>query len=409
MSTTTREFDVIIWGASGFTGRLVAEYIFQTYGAQGAVKWAMAGRNQAKLEEVRAQVANEQVPLLLADSHDEASLNTLAQKTKVICTTVGPYGQYGSKLVKACVENQTHYCDLSGEVPFMRQTIDLHHQAAQAKGVKIVHSCGFDSIPSDMGVYFIQETIKAQTGHYAPEIKMRVKTMAGGLSGGTYASLNDTMEKAQKDKSLFAVLLNPYGLNPEGEQEGPDTRDLNTIAYDEKAQSWLYPFIMASINTRIVRRSHALRQYPYGKEFRYEEAMMAGDGEEGKAKATKEAMMVGAIMSQPGSPEKEAMNKHMPKPGEGPNQEERENGHYELWFYTTLKDGSLGFGKVTGDRDPGYGSTSKMLAESAICLAQDETPPSTGVITPSIAMGEPLLKRLQENAGLTFEYIRPDA
>ena len=401
----SREFDIIIWGASGFTGRLVAEYLYGKYGVNGNVKWAMAGRNQEKLQKVRAEVADDTVPLVVADSHDKTSLTSMTQRTKVILTTVGPYGKYGAELVASCVENQTHYCDLAGEVPFIRQTIDLHHETAKANGTKIVNCCGFDSIPSDMGVYFVQQQAKNQTGNPAQQIKMRVKAFVGGLSGGTYASLNDTMEKAQKDRSLYGVLINPYSLNPEGEQEGPDERDLQTVVYDEAAKSWIYPFIMAGINTKIVRRSNAIAGYPYGKEFRYDEAIMTSDGDEGKQKAIKEAMVLKAMMAEPNTPEKEAVNQKMPKPGEGPDKAMREAGFYDLRMYTTLSNGNAIIGKVTGDKDPGYGSTSKMLAECGVCLAKDETPEATGVLTPSTAMGEALLKRLQENAGLTFSII----
>jgi len=228
---SNREFDVIVWGATGFTGRLVVEYIFQQY-SKSKLKWAMAGRNQAKLERIRAEVADETIPLIVADSHDVDSLNDMVKRTKVIATTVGPYGKYGSPLVAACVANQTHCCDLAGEVIWMRQMIDQHHQAAQANGTKIVHTCGFDSIPSDMGVYFMQKEAKVRTGQAAPQINMRVRAFKGELSGGTYASLSDSMERAQKDKSLFGVLIKPYSLNPAGEQSGPDKRDLQSVDYD---------------------------------------------------------------------------------------------------------------------------------------------------------------------------------
>jgi len=237
-----REFDVIVWGATGFTGRLVAEYLFNHYStnqqrAEQPIKWAMGGRNQAKLEAVRAEVADETIPLVVADSQDEASLDAMTKRAAVICTTVGPYGKYGSKLVAACVANRTHYCDLAGEVPWMRTMIDQYHDAAQANGTKIVHTCGFDSIPSDMGVYFMQKEAVERTGHPAKQIKMRVRAFNGTLSGGTYASLNDTMEKATMDKSIYGVLLDPYSLNPEGERDGPDERDLQSVVYDEASQS----------------------------------------------------------------------------------------------------------------------------------------------------------------------------
>lgn len=400
-----REFDVIVWGATGFTGRLVAEYLFNTYGADNSIRWAMGGRSQTKLEKIRATVANETIPLVIADSHDEESLNAMAQRTRVVCTTVGPYGKYGDKLVAACVANQTHYCDLAGEVHWMRRMIDLHHEVAKANGTKIVHACGFDSIPSDMGVFFVQKEAKARTGHYAPQIKMRVKALVGGFSGGTYAALTDQLEKAAKDKRVLDVVRNPYGLNPVGEQHGPDKPDLQQVVYDDASQSWIYPFVMGSINTRVVRRSNALAGYPYGKDFRYDEASMSGDGFAGRVKATLTASFFGIFtLAKPGSFLKKGLDRLMPKPGEGPSKAKREAGFYDLRFIATVADGSTAVGKVTGDMDPGYGSTSKILAESALCLAKDKTPTIGGVLTPSIAMGEALLVRLQLNAGLTFAY-----
>ena len=361
----SREFDIIIWGASGFTGRLVAEYLFKQYGTSGNLKWAMAGRNQQKLETVRATIADKSVPIVVADSSDETSIKQMVLRTKVICTTVGPYAIYGSKLVAACVENKAHYCDLAGEVQWMRQMIDKHHQTAQANGVKIVHSCGFDSIPSDMGVYFIQREAKVQKGQRAKKISMRVAAMKGGLSGGTYASLSKVIEQAQKDKTIYKVLTNPYGLNPPNQQEGEDRPDLMSVVFDKTSQSYVGPFIMAGINTKVVRRSNALSNYSYGKDFRYDEATLNGKGFKGKIKGILAAIPLIFMTAKPKSVLKSIANKLLPKPGEGPNEEQRENGFFNLRFYVTLEDGSSAMGKVTGDKDPGYGSTSKMLAESA--------------------------------------------
>ncbi len=403
--SSQREFDIIIWGASGFTGRLVAEYIFNKYGVNKTVKWAMAGRNTTKLEKVRAEMADESVPLIIADSQDMATLDAMCQRATVICTTVGPYAKYGNKLVEACIKNKTHYCDLAGEVQWMRRMIDQHQDAAVAAGAKIVHTCGFDSIPSDMGVYFMQREIRKQTGKPATSINMRVKAMKGGMSGGTYASMSVMKEEAAKDKSIYKVLTNPYSLNPEGERSGPDKKDLAKVVYDEVSKSWIIPFIMAGINTKVVRRSNALANYPYGKDFLYDEAMMTGDGFGGRIKGFSTAAALGVVMmAKPGSLLKKGVDAMLPEPGEGPNKKERENGFYNLLFFANLKDGSTVTGKVTGDRDPGYGSTSKMLAESAICLALDELPDMAGMLTPATAMGDALLDRLQENAGLTFTY-----
>lgn len=401
----SREFDVVVWGATGFTGRLVAEYLYDRYGDDPSLKWAMAGRNAAKLKKIRDQVADDSVAMITADSDDEASLDAMTQRTKVILTTVGPYGKYGAKLVAACVKNRTHYCDLAGEVPWMRQMIDAHHEAAEANGTKIVHTCGFDSIPSDMGVFYTQKEAIKQSGQPAKMINMRVKAFKGEMSGGTYASLNDSVEKATRDKKQMAALMNPYSLNPEGEQEGPDKRDLQSVVYDKISKSWIYPFIMAGINTKVVRRSNALGGYPYGKDFQYDESVMSGDGIPGRLKGISAASVIGIVMlAKPGSMLKKAVDWYLPEPGEGPDEKARAAGFYNMRFYATLHDGSVAIGKVTGDMDPGYGSTSKMMAECGVCLAKDETPEVSGVLTPSIAMGDALLKRLEDNAGLTFTF-----
>ena len=401
----SREFDIIIWGASGFTGRLVAGYIFSKYGTNGDLKWAMAGRNLAKLELVRSKVADKTVPIVVADSNDDESLKEMVKRAKVICTTVGPYAKYGSKLVSVCIENQTHYCDLAGEVQWIRRMIDKHHEFAVANQTKIVNCCGFDSIPSDMGVYFIQKISKAKKGQIAKQIQMRVAGASGGISGGTYESLSHVNEEAHKDKNIFKVLINPYGLNPVGEQEGLDKYDLRTIVYDKASKSWIGPFIMAAINTKIVRRSNALSGYAYGKDFRYDEATLSGKGLKGRVKGFISVIPIGLMMSaKPGSLLKRIIDKILPKAGEGPNKKQRENGFYNLRFYITYEDGSKALAKVIGDMDPGYGSTSKMLSEAAICLAKDELSYLGGVLTPSTAMGDKLLSRLEKNAGLTFSY-----
>ena len=400
----TKEFDIIVWGASGFTGRLVAAYLFKQYGTQGGLKWAMAGRNQEKLTAVRAEVADSSVPIVLADSDDEASLKAMILRTKVVCTTVGPYVTYGSKLVAACITHGAHYCDLAGEVQWIRQMIDKHHEEAQANGVKIVHTCGFESIPSDMGVYFTQKEALAQKGQRAKRIRMRVAGMRGGLSGGTYASLSKVLEEAMQDKEIYKVLVNPYGLNPTDKQEGGDHPDLQKVIFDPTSKSWIGPFIMAGINTKVVRRSNALSGYAYGNDFRYDEATMSGKGFKGRMKGIMSALPLILMTAKPGSILKRIANRMFPKPGEGPTKDQRENGFYSLRFYATLEDGSTALGKVTGDKDPGYGSTSKMLGEAAVCLAKDSLPEISGILTPSTAMGDALLDRLEKHAGLTFSF-----
>ena len=397
-----KKFDIIIWGATSFTGKLVSEYIFKKYGSS-KIKWAIAGRNLKKLEKIRYQVADENIPIFIADSFDEESLSKFVKKTKVVCSTVGPYSLYGTKLVKLCVDNNTNYCDITGEAHWIRSLIDRFHEEAKSKKIKIINSCGFDSIPSDMGVYFIQNEIKKINNNYAKSIKMRVAGIRGGISGGTYSSINNLLKEAYRDKSIFKVLNNPYGLNPKDKMEGLDKKDLRKIIFDKESNSWIYPFIMAGINTKIVRRSNALSNFIYGKDFRYEEAMIAGKGISGFWKAILAVFPLAMIGLNPNSFLKKIVDSFMPKPGEGPGIEKRKNGFYNLRFYITLNNNRTAFAKVIGDSDPGYGSTSKMLAESALCLAFDNLSDNYGVITPSSGMGDKLLNRLKENAGLSFE------
>ena len=399
-----KQFDIIIWGASSFTGKLVTEYIFNKYGSS-KIKWAIAGRNLDKLEKVRSQVADKDIPIFIADSFDEDSLSKFVKKTKVVCSTVGPYSLYGTKLVKVCLENNTNYCDITGEAHWIRTLIDNFHEEAKSKKIKIVNSCGFDSIPSDMGVYFIQNEIKKVYKNYAKSIKMRVAGIRGGISGGTYGSINNLLKEAYADRNVFKVLNNPYGLNPKDKMEGMDKKDLRKIIFDKESNSWIYPFIMAGINTKIVRRSNALSNFKYGKDFRYEEATMSGKGISGFWKAILAVFPLAMVGLNPNSFLKKIVNSFMPKPGEGPGLEKRKNGFYNLRFYITIDDKNKAFAKVIGDSDPGYGSTSKMLAESALCLAFDKLPENYGVVTPSFSMADKLLDRLNHNAGLKFELI----
>ncbi len=399
-----KNFDVIIWGATSFTGKLVCEYIFSNY-KTNEIKWAMAGRDKKKLEDVRSEIADTSVPILLADSFDENTLSDLVKQTKVMCSTVGPFSVYGTLLVDLCVRFKTNYCDITGEAHWIRTLIDKFHGEAKSKKIKIVNSCGFDSIPSDMGVYFIQNKIKKVYKNYAKSIKMRVAGIRGGISGGTYSSINNLLSEAYNDKTIFKVLNNPYGLNPNDKMEGLDKKDLRKIIFDKESNSWIYPFIMAGINTKIVRRSNALSNFQYGKDFRYEEAMMAGKGISGFWKSILAVFPLAMIGLSPNSFLKKIVNSYMPKPGEGPGIEKRKNGFYNLRFYITIDEKRKAFAKVIGDSDPGYGSTSKMLAESALCLAFDNLPENYGVVTPSFSMGDKLLNRLNENAGLKFELI----
>ena len=401
----SRTYDVVVWGATGFTGRLVAEYLAEHYGADSDLRWAIAGRNPDKLAALAATLGVD-IDCLTADSHDPASLEKLVTATRVVATTVGPYAKYGSELVAACAAHGTHYCDLAGEVPWMRAMIDAHSEAAAASGARIVHCCGFDSIPSDMGVYFAQREAVKRDGEPFAEIALLVRAMRGAASGGTVASLLGVVESATKDRATARVVVHPYSLNPDGEQSGPDGRDQTGLAYNDATGAWTAPFVMAQINTKIVRRSNALQDYAYGRDFRYSEATMTGKGPLGLAKAGMTSVGLGGfLVAASVGPLRSLMNKtFLPQPGDGPDAAAREAGFFNLLLIGKTASGDITRSRVTGDRDPGYGSTSKMLAESAVCLASDELTVTGGFWTPASAMGDALLERLQSNAGLTFEF-----
>ena len=377
-----REFDIIVYGASGFTGRLVAEYLT----VRGIKGWAMAGRSEAKLAEVRDLVgAPADTSLIVADASAPDTLTAMCNRARVIITTVGPYQLYGKELVAACAATGTDYVDLCGEPAWMREMIDAHDAAAKASGARIVFSCGFDSIPFDLGVWFLQQEAVKRFGRPAPRVKGRVRKMAGGASGGTIASLTETMKAAARNPKIIGLLKSSFALTP-GFQ-GPSQPSGLIPEYDSASGSWAAPFVMAPINTKNVHRSNFLLGHAYGADFVYDEMMLTTIGDAGRAMA-------------------EAIAKANPfgdsklKPGEGPSKEERENGFYDVLFIGEMPDGGSVRVGVTGDRDPGYGSTSKMIAESALTLL--ETQSDGGIFTPGGLMPEPLLTRLEAHAGLTF-------
>ena len=409
MPQDDREFEVVIWGASGFTGRLTAEYLLHEHGASGSLRWALGGRNSAKLKDIRKELGlstgcdASALPILVGDSEDAAFLTQLTGRTRVVCSTVGPYAKYGSKLVAACAANGTDYCDLTGEVHWMQQMIDAHHDAAVASGARIVFNCGFDCIPSDLGAFYMQREMRARHGVPCAEIQLRVKGFSGGASGGTIASMLSMLEQAEGDPSVGRAMQEPYSLNPKGQRTGPDSAEPLGPHYDEAVGQWTAPFVMASINTKVVRRSNALLDYAYGKDFRYNEAMLMGAGPAGLMKAVAmsggSAAMIGAMSI---GALRRAASGRLPQPGDGPTEAQREAGYFDLLLRGTAADGQALRGRVRGDRDPGYGSTSKMLGESAVCLARDPLTIGGGLWTPASAMGEALLVRMPR-AGVTFE------
>lgn len=380
----SREFDVIVFGATGYTGRLVAEYLLKSYGVGGPVKWAMAGRNADKLAEVRDRIgAPSSLPLIVANADDRTSLEAMARRAKVIISTAGPYQLYGTNLVAACAETGTDYVDLTGESHWIATMIAAHNAQAKTSGARIVFSCGFDSIPFDLGVWFVEEAARKKFGTYTARVRGRIRGLQGGLSGGTLASGQATIAAAQKDPSIMATLANPFALTPGF--EGPKQPNGDTPYEDKVAGSWVGPFMMAGINTKAVHRTNFLLGHPWSKEFQYDEMQVI----DGPANAAAAGFNFGG---------------NLPKPGEGPTKEERDNGWYDILFIAEATDGRTVRAGVKGDRDPGYGSTSKILAEAALALI--EVPRSTtpgGCWTSAAAMAPALLKRLPTHAGLTFE------
>ncbi|MFZ5743350.1 MAG: saccharopine dehydrogenase family protein [Pseudomonadota bacterium] len=382
-----RPFDIVVYGATGYTGRLVAEYLAHHYQGKGP-KWAMVGRSAEKLAEVRDLIgAPADTPLVVANSDDPASMQALAESTRVVVTTVGPYQLYGEPLLKACVAAGTDYADLCGEPGWMREMIDAYHEQAKASGARIAFSSGFDSIPFDLGVFMLQKEAKARFGSPAPRVKGRVRAMQGTFSGGTAASLTETMKAVARKPSLIPILQSPFGLTPGF--EGPSQPMGLLPEYDDKLGKWAAPFIMATINTKNVHRTNFLLGHPYGADFKYDEMMLTSPGELGE----KAAHAVAEMLKNP-------FGAKPPKPGEGPTPEERENGFYDVLFVGEWPEGTeLCYG-VKGRYDPGYGSTSRMIAETGIALL-DCTAPG-GIATPGALLGEALVKRLQDHAEITF-------
>jgi short subunit dehydrogenase-like uncharacterized protein len=381
-----RDFDLIVYGATGFTGRLVAEYLVKAY--PGRPRWAMAGRSADKLAQVRDAIgAPGDLPLIVADAAEPASLAAMAARTDAIVTTVGPYQLYGSDLVAACVSAGTAYLDLCGEPAWMRAMIDRHEVEAKRTGARIIFSCGFDSIPFDLGVLAAQECARAKFGAPAPRVKGRVRVIKGSFSGGTAASMKATLAAAARDPSLIRLLTNPFALTPGF--DGPHQPTGLIPEYDGTLGAWVAPFIMAPINTKNVHRTNFLLGHPYGTDFTYDEMMVTGLGDVGRVAAETLAKL-NPLKGDKGT-----------KPGEGPSLEEREAGHYDIIFAALMPDGARIDSVVTGDRDPGYGSTSKMIAETALCLLEGEQQDG-GIWTPGALLGMALRDRLQAKAGLTF-------
>ncbi|MDX2014791.1 MAG: saccharopine dehydrogenase NADP-binding domain-containing protein [Myxococcaceae bacterium] len=407
---STREWDVVLFGATGFTGALTAEYLAKH--APAELKLALAGRSRDKLEAVKQGLgpAGARFGVLVADVSTPASLAAVAASTKVLVTTVGPYAKYGLPVVEACAKAGTHCCDLTGEPQFMRRSIDGYDALAKSTGARIVHTCGFDSIPSDLGLLVLHDFAKAQglSGQFK-RATLAVLGAKGGFSGGTIASMVNGIEEATADRSLRKLFADPYALSPDRANE-PDLgrqRDQTGLEKDDFLGTWTAPFVMASINTRVVRRSNALLGYPYGKELRYRETTSL-KGVQGLIFGGVMTVGLGAVVaSQLFGPTKKLVGALLPKPGEGPDKATRESGYFKIRIEAESVEGERLHARVVGTADPGYGETAKMLSEAALCLALDEAklPKVAGVLTPATAMGLVLVERLRA-AGMTFEAKR---
>ena len=409
MSVNTKEFEIVVFGATSFVGKILCNYLCNEY-REPNLRWAMAARSSAKLNELKTELGEnaKAVPLIVADSADAESLAQLCDRCELVISTVGPYALYGELLIEACVRGGVDYCDLTGEPQWIRRMIDRYEGLARQSGARIVHSCGFDSIPSDLGVRHLQETAHAHFGSYCDRVKMRVVKMKGGASGGTVASGLNVYREAAKDPALQKELRDSYSLCPQG-HEFTHRQPSVGVEYDEDMRSWAGPFIMASINTRIVLRSNALWPNHYSQNFLYDEDMLLGDGEKGRKAAKKLAfgMKWGMIAMAIAPIRAFAQRFFLPKPGEGPTPEQQRNGMFDLHFIGTTEAGDKLVTRVTGDRDPGYGSTAKMLAQAGISLRRDVDQKSVGggFWTTATVFNERFYERLQSHAGLTFEVL----
>ncbi len=411
MPAAKPSYDVVVFGATSFVGQILARYLLDEFGLRGRLHWAAAGRSQSKLEELRRSLGPKaaKLPILVADAADEAALREMCTQARVVVSTVGPYALYGEPLVKVCAETGTDYCDLTGEPQWIRRMLQAYEATARKSGARILHCCGFDSVPSDLGVHFLQREAKQRFGEPCSRVKMRVKAMSGGFSGGTAASALNAFKEAAADAQLRKELANPYSLCPSGEVSKVRQPNVKSAEYDADFRSWLAPFVMAAPNVRIVHRTNALTKHAYGKDFRYDEAVMTGRGLRGRALALGiTAGLAGFAIAGVVAPLRAALERFvLPAPGTGPSPEAQQRGFYDLRFLGQSGDGREIRVKVTGQGDPGYGSTSKILGQVAAYLAL-EVPKSRlrgGFWTPAAALGDGLLERLVKHAELKFEVI----
>ena len=400
--TLDRSFDLVIYGATGFTGALVAEYLHQT---QSGLSWAIAGRSQRKLDLLKDRINAPDLETIVADSESSDDMRRLVTSTRVVISTVGPYARFGTPLVEACAAEGTHYCDLTGEPQWMASIFERVSPLAEETGARLIHCCGFDSIPSDLGVFVAQQRMMNQHGLFATKVSGRMGKSKGAVSGGTVASMLLAVEQAVSDPIARKVLSDPYGLYPSELSPGSDGPDQRGVRWDDRFESWTGPFVMAAINSKVVRRSNALASLVYGADFSYDESLLVDNRRSGLLMAG--GMSIGmAALAIP--PLRRLISKRLPQPGEGPSVSERENGFFEFFVHAhhptdSEKDVRI---CVKGKRDPGYGATSRMLAQAGLSLAFDDLDVEGGIWTPASALGNHLVNRLAD-VDIIFEDVSP--
>ena len=405
--SSERPHEIVVYGASGFVGRLVADYLAGA--APDGMSIALGGRSQEKLERVRSEINPRAAewPIVIADSSDSDALAAMARATRVVATTVGPYHRGGLKLVDACVDAGTDYADLTGEVLFVHESMERHERAANT-GARIVHSVGFDSIPSDIGVYLVYEAAKADGAGELEDTTLVVTAMKGAPSGGTVASLKGQVDEMKADRDARRIATDPYALVPERPPEMNGERDMRGVARDEELGQWVGPFVMATYNTRIVRRSNALQDWAYGRRFRYREVTGLGSGPLAPVKGAALAGGLGALVGGLAlPPTRKLLDRVLPDPGEGPSEEARRKGFFKIEVHSRTSTGARYVARVAAKGDPGYNATAVMMGEAALCLAldRDKLPDRAGVLTPASAMDGALVDRLRA-AGMTLEVER---
>lgn len=401
----TPAYDLVVFGASSFVGQIITRYLFAQYGSNGPVRWAIAGRSAAKLAALRDTLgeSGRALPIIVADAHSADDLKNVCRQTTVVLSTVGPYALYGESLVRACAETGTDYCDLTGEVHWVKRMIDRYDTVARQTGARLVHCCGYDSIPSDMGVYFLQQEAKKRFGQHCSTVTMRVKSAKGGVSGGTIASMLNLLKDAATDAELRTELADPYALCPPADYTRPTQKTVASVVYDNDAASWMAPFVMAGVNEKVVQRSNAMLHYH--RNFTYNEAMLTGSGPLGFMASATVTGALGLFMAAAVTPPlRKFVERFLPKPGEGPNPETQRTGFFVHDVYGKTETGQTLLVRVSGNRDPGYGSTAKMIAQAGLSLAQDVSKADKpgGFYTPAAIFDERLITRLQNFSGLTF-------